>query len=92
MTHRSKRKRHNKRVKTKRRILTDKERQAADREHWDLNHGMPEILGHNAEQTTQSNTTMTPINFQSLLDYHDNETMHHDNLKNFSDLLDNTSP
>ena len=74
----------------KRRALTDKERQAAAREHWGLNYGMPEILGHKAEQVTHPNITMASINFQSLLNYHDNATMHHDNLNKFSDIL-NTS-
>ena len=31
---------------------------------------------------------MAPIHFNELMEYFDNETMHQDNLKNLSDLLD----
>ena len=48
----------------KTRMLTDKERREAAREHWDLNHGMPEILGHTAQQQTHHNMTMVSIQFQ----------------------------
>ena len=64
-------------------IITDKERQEADREHWDINHGMPEILGHKAQQHTNTNMAMAPIHFQSVMNYFDNEIMHHNNLINF---------
>ena len=83
-----KRNRRAKRIKPKRHMLTDKERQEAVRVHWDLNHGMPTIMGHSAQQQINSNLTMMSINFQSLIDYFDNETMHHENLQNLSDLLD----
>ena len=86
-----KRNRHakHKRPKCKKsRSLTDKERQEAARLHWDLNHGMPEILGHTATAQPRTDLTMAPIHFNELMEYFDNETMHQDNLKNLSDLLD----
>ena len=49
---------------------------------------MPEILGHKAQQQTNTNMTMAPIHVNDLMEYFDNETMHQDNLKNLSDLLD----
>ena len=48
----NKRKRQSKRAKPTRRMLTDKERQAAASEHWDLSHGMPDILSHKTNQPT----------------------------------------
>ena len=63
-------------------------RQEAARLHWDLNHGMPEILGHTATAQPRTDLTMAPIHFNELMEYFDNETMHQDNLKNLSDLLD----
>ena len=86
-----KRNRHakHKRPKCKKsRSLTDKERQEAARLHWDLNHDMPEILGHTATAQPRTDLTMAPIHFNELMEYFDNETMHQDNLKNLSDLLD----
>ena len=85
---RNRRCKHTKQKCHKTRMLTDKERREAARVHWDLNHGMPTIMGHTAQQQINSNLTMTSINFQSLIDYFDNETMHHENLQNLSDLLD----
>ena len=60
------------RKKPKRRKLTDKERRAAAREEWDLKYGMPEILGHKAEQDSQphpADQTMAPPDIQSLCDF-----------------------
>ena len=79
-----------KRVKTKtkkvkRRALTDKERQEAAREHWELNHGMPEILGHRSDHIPfidPNQTTVEPIHFLSLMKYFDNLSTLHENLKN----------
>ena len=90
-----KRRRGTRRTKPKRHVLTDKERQRAAREHWDLHHGfnrdMPEILGHQADrQFTNPNLTMAPPRFNSLMEYFDNETVHQDNLKNLSELLDSS--
>ena len=90
-----KRRRGARRTKPKRHVLTDKERRRAAREHWDLHHGfdrdMPEILGHQADrQFTNPNLTMAPPHFQSMMEYFDNETAHHDNLKNLSELLDSS--
>ena len=92
-----KRRRGAKRKKPKRHVLTDKEKDRATREHWDLHHGfdldMPEISGHqNADQQfTNPNLTMMPPRFESLVEYWDNETENHDNLKNLSELLDSSS-
>ena len=77
-------------------LLTDKERRRFAQEHWDLHHGfdldMPEISGHqNADrQFTNPNLTMMPPRFESLMEYWDNETVNHDNLKNLSELLDSS--
>ena len=92
-----KRKRNTRRTKPKPRELTNKERQAAARDHWDLNHGfcqdMPEVLGHMAGPSPgpdHPNQTMAPLHFESLIEYFDNETLHHNNLKNLSELMDSS--
>ena len=52
-------------------FLTDKERRAAAIEYWDLNYGMPEILGHNADHYQLldqfDQTLLPPINFCSRI-------------------------
>ena len=82
---------YNTRSKKKPRPLTDKERRAAALEHWELNHDMPEILGHfdqdHQQHTDLANGTMAPIQMTSLMGYIDYLSLHHENLKNLDDSL-----
>ena len=54
---------------------------------------MPEVLGHMAGPSPgpdHPNQTMAPLHFESLIEYFDNETLHHNNLKNLSELMDSS--
>ena len=67
--------------------LTDKERAQAAREHWELHHEewSPEILGHHHQQQQFDHTLpMTPTTIHSMMRYHENMTVIHNNLNSLS--------
>ena len=63
--------------------LTDKQRAAAARAHWDLNHAMPPVLGHHTSNNDNHDHTLplTPPSFKSMMEYHQDLTVIRNNIK-----------
>ena len=91
---RAKRKRKQQHPKQKKRCLTDKQRAAWAREHYQQHHGTdnltfspPAILGHHQHQLSAHpimNATMTTLTAQELLHFYDNRNTDHSILHNLS--------
>ena len=68
------------------RSLTDKERAAAAREHWELYHEEwdPDILGRTNEHhgTMDQTLMMTPTSINNMHEYFDNASKDRENLRN----------
>ena len=86
MTYDTKHPRPRKRHVLTKHTLTDKERAAAAREHWELHHTTwsPKILGHYNTQSSQTDRTilMTPTKADRMFEYFNNPSEYHENLRN----------